>query len=101
MAGFPGNETPQLLFPSIVGRPKSVQSVAGLQNNDTYVGGERCAKAGILILKASIGRSIVTKWHGMEKIGGHTVYNEVCGDPIGPTVLLTEALMNPKRIARR
>jgi actin len=63
-----------------------VQAVAGGQSNDTYVGREACAKAGILILKASIGRGIVTNWNGMEKIG----------HPTDRTVLLTEVQMNPK-----
>jgi actin len=68
-AGFAGDEAPRSVFPSIVGRPKYVQAVAGGQNNDTYVGDEACAKAGILILKYPIEHGIVTNWDDMEKIG--------------------------------
>jgi actin-related protein len=58
--GFPSYENPQSVFPSIVGPPKSVQAIAGGQNNDTHIGREAYPKARILILKASIGRGIVT-----------------------------------------
>jgi hypothetical protein len=42
------------MFPFIVGRPKSVQAIAGGQNRDIYAGNKECAKAGILILKSPI-----------------------------------------------
>jgi actin len=84
------------VFPSIVGRPKYVQAVAGGQNKDTYVGDEACAKAGILILKCLIEHGVVTNSDDMEKIWHHMFYNELRLDRAEHAVLLTEAPMNPK-----
>ena len=89
-AGFAGAECPRSHFPSIVGRPKYVQAVAGCQNKDTYVGDEACAKAGILNLEYPITRGIITNWDDMERIWHSIFYNELMIDPAEHPVLLTE-----------
>ncbi len=39
-AGFAGDDAPRSVFPSIIGRPKHVAAMCGMDNKDTYVGDE-------------------------------------------------------------
>lgn len=93
-AGFAGHEAPRAIFPSIIGRPKHVASIAGKQNKDSYVGDEAVAKSGTLNLKYPIEHGIIANWEDIETIWHHTFYNELRTDPAEHTVLLTEKPMN-------
>ncbi|KAK8893376.1 hypothetical protein M9Y10_021793 [Tritrichomonas musculus] len=95
-AGFAGHEAPRAIFPSIIGRPKHVASIAGKQNKDSYVGDEAEAKSGILNLKNPIERGIITNWEDIETIWHHTFYEELRVNPAEYTIILTEVPFNPK-----
>ena len=95
-AGFAGDDGPRAVFPSIVGRPRHVSVMVGVDDKDAYVGEEAQSKRGILNLRYPIDRGIVIDWYDVEKIWHHTFYKELRVAPEEHSVLLTEVPRNPK-----
>ena len=71
-----------------------------MESKESNVGHKAQSKRGILTLKSTIERGVVTNWDDMEKIWHHTFFNELPVAPEEHPVLLTEAPMNPKQTSR-
>lgn len=67
-AGFAGDDAPRAVFPSIVGMPKHLGIMVGMNQKDAYIGDEAQAKRGVLTLRYPIEHGIITNWDDMEKI---------------------------------
>ena len=95
-AGFAGNDAPRSVFSSIVGRPKVPQIMAGLDNNDIYMGSEAEEKRGVLKCTRPIQEGNIVNWDDMEKLWHYTLQNELRVAPEHHPVLLTEPPQNSK-----
>lgn len=97
-AGFAGEDAPRVVFPTVVGRPRSAnRAVTGLfDSRDSFIGDEAQQKRGALTLKYPIENGIVQNFEDMEKVWHHTFYSKLRVTPQEHPVLLTEPPMNPK-----
>lgn len=94
--GFAGDEGPVSVFPTLVGRPKFLNTNNPNQvMKDTYVGDEAGSKPGLLVCKHPVQHGIVTDWDDIEIVYHHAFFDQLRIDPAGRTVLMTEASLNP------
>ena len=84
------------ILASVVGYPKTVQQMAGVDVREYYVGTEARAKRDVLELQYPIEHGIVTNWDSLEKLWQHTFVTELQRDPAECNVIFTEPPMNPK-----
>ncbi|XP_054719083.1 uncharacterized protein LOC129228429 [Uloborus diversus] len=96
-AGLAGDATPLVEFPSVVGRPRYIPVVAGLNYRSLYVGGAAQSRRGILRLSYPIRQGIVRDWEDMEVIWEHTFHHLLDIDPSDYAVIVSEAPKNPLR----
>ena len=94
-AGFAGVDTPCVVFPTLVGRPRFQGIMVGMIQRDNYVANNALSKCGILSIKYPIEHGIVNNWDDMEIIWHHTFYNELRVTPEECSLLLTEQPLNP------
>lgn len=74
-AGFAGEDVPKCFFPSYVGRPKHVRTMAGALEGDLFIGPQAQAYKGLFKINYPLEHGIVTDWDDMERIWQY-VYNE-------------------------
>jgi actin-related protein len=91
-AGLSGIESPKVIIPSVVGRPRQHRP----DLKDLYIGNDAYSKADVLSLKHPIKRGIIKNWDDIEKIYHHIFYNELRVDPTKYPVLISGPSIIPK-----
>lgn len=95
-AGFAGDDSPRLVFPSIVGRARHSGTMVGATVQDAFVGYEADTRRTLLSLNYPIEHGVVTAWDDLEKIWSHA-FDRLKVSPDEPRpVLLTEPPLGPK-----
>lgn len=92
--GMADNETPQSVFPAIIGRPK--YSCNGLRDKDIYVGNDAFARRSTCKLSYPNKCSGKINPEEIEKMLHHIFYNELSVDPSDHPVLLIEKYYKKK-----
>lgn len=74
-AGFAGEDVPKCFFPSYVGRPKHIRTMAGALEGELFIGPQAQQYRGLFKINYPLEHGIVTDWDDMERIWQY-VYNE-------------------------
>lgn len=74
-AGFSGEKSPRVIFPSIISRSKTAGAFARRETNVEYIGDKTSQNRVIYNISSPIEHGIVMDWDDMEKIWHHTFYN--------------------------
>ncbi len=78
--GFAGDEKP-LMFPTVCGKPKYQQMMAGVTTQEIYVGDDTKRMRGVLRLSYPIKRGKVMDWNHYYAILNHIFYNTLRVEP--------------------
>ncbi|CAF3673995.1 unnamed protein product [Rotaria sp. Silwood1] len=95
-AGIAGDDSPRVIIPSVIGRPRHLKTSTETSQADLFIGHKALYSKDILSIHYPIEHGIVTNWNDMEKIWHHTFYDELRVAPEEHPVLLTDAPLNPK-----
>ncbi|CAF3687823.1 unnamed protein product [Rotaria sp. Silwood1] len=95
-AGIAGDDSPRVIIPSVIGRPRHLKTSTETTQADLSIGHKALYRKDILSIHYPIEHGIVTNWDDMEKIWHHTFYDELRVAPEEHPVLLTDAPLNPK-----
>lgn len=96
-AGYAGKNFPEVVFPSIVGRPllRYEEKVSDIEVKDVMCGDECSQLRFMLECDYPVENGIVRNWEDMEHLWNYTFYERLKIDPSAHNVLLTEPPLNP------
>jgi actin-related protein len=90
-AGFSGEESPKVMFPTMVGKTKVEGIYVGDEKKESIIGAEAEKKFGILDISYPIQGGTIVNWDEMERIWANTFYGELKISPEEHNLLLSES----------
>ena len=90
-AGFGGEDGPRSIFNTIVGTPKQVDLMVGMELKERYVGDDAISKYEIMNFSYPIQRGEVTDWDKFENLMHYLLYSEMKVVPEEVSILITES----------
>ena len=90
-AGFGGEDGPRSIFNTIVGTPKQVGLMVGMELQERYVGDDAISKYEIMNFSYPIQRGEVTDWDKFENLMHYLLYSEMKVVPEEVSILITES----------
>jgi len=90
-AGFGGEDGPRSIFNSIVGTPKQMGLMVGMELQERYVGDDAISKYEIMNFSYPIKRGEVTDWDKFENLMHYLLYSEMKVVPEEVSILITES----------
>ncbi|ESO84254.1 hypothetical protein LOTGIDRAFT_155589 [Lottia gigantea] len=95
-AGFAGDDGPQSVFSSVVGRNRIAGNEASAGKQEAYVGYDVQETKAALSITHPIEHGIVTNWDDMEILLNYIFNKELRVSPSDYSILVTEPPLNPK-----
>ncbi|GKT23871.1 Actin [Aduncisulcus paluster] len=97
-AGFGGQDSPKVMFPSVIGKPRHDGIMPAIMGGkEVYIGEDAIENRGVLRLTHPIEAGSISDWEGFELLLHHTFYDELMVPPHDAPLLLTETPQNDKK----
>ncbi|KRW98516.1 hypothetical protein PPERSA_00113 [Pseudocohnilembus persalinus] len=91
---FIGEDTPKLVFNTLVGRPKYTPVLPNVKQQQYHIGNFKEENRGLLKLNYPMQHGIVKDWNDMDLIWQH-IFSELKVNPNEYPIFLTEPALNP------
>lgn len=97
--GYAGQNFPEFIFPSMVGRPmmRYEEEFKDVVLKDVMVGDEAAMHRSLLEINYPVENGIIQNWKDMQHLWDYTFNEKMKIQPSEHKILLTEPPMNPKR----
>ena len=94
-AGYSGDDTPRVIFPTVIGKPKSAGAMVGMEQKDIYIGQEALSKKDNLNLEYPIIKGVIENMEHMQAIWSQKTFSDLRVLTEENPIMMTESPQNP------